>query len=99
MQRWLAPGRSANFSVHDVMKPLRFAIFGAGFWTRYQLAAWRELRGVECVAICNRTRAKAEAVASEFGIPAAYDDPEKLLREVKPDFVDNITEVQFLLHP
>ena len=75
------------------MKPLRFAIFGAGFWTRYQLAAWRELGGAECVAIYNRTRAKAEAIASEFSIPAVYDDPEKLLREAKPDFVDNITEV------
>ena len=73
--------------------PLRFAVFGAGFWTRYQLAAWRELRGVECVAIYNRTTAKAEATARDFGIPAVYDDAEKLLREIKPDFVDNVTEV------
>lgn len=73
--------------------PLRFAIFGAGFWTRYQLSAWRELRGVECVAIYNRTAAKAESIAREFGIKAVYDDAGKLLHEVKPDFVDNITEV------
>ena len=73
--------------------PLRFAVFGAGFWTRYQLAAWRELRGAECVAIYNRTTAKAEALARDFGIPAVYDDAEKLLREIKPDFVDNVTEV------
>ena len=73
--------------------PLRFAVFGAGFWTRYQLSGWRELRGVECVAIYNRTAARAEALAREFGIAAVYDDAEKLLREVKPDFVDNITEV------
>jgi predicted dehydrogenase len=72
---------------------LRFAVFGAGFWARYQLAGWRELRSVRCAAIYNRTRAKAEALAGEFDIPAVYDDPEKLLREVKPDFVDNITEV------
>jgi predicted dehydrogenase len=75
------------------MKPLRFAVFGAGFWTRYQLAAWREVGGVECVAIYNRTRAKAEALAAEFGIPAVHDDPARLLREARPDFVDNITEV------
>ena len=72
---------------------LRFAIFGAGFWARYQLSAWRELRGAQCVAIYNRTASKAEAIARDFGIPAVYDDAEKLLREVKPDFVDNITEV------
>jgi predicted dehydrogenase len=75
------------------MKTLRFAVLGAGFWARYQLAAWRELTGVECVAIYNRTRARAESLAGALGIPAVYDDAEKLLREVKPDFVDNITEV------
>jgi hypothetical protein len=63
----------------------------AGLWTRYQLSAWRELRGVEWVAICNRTAPKAEAIAREFGIAAVYNGAEKLLREVKPDFVDNIT--------
>jgi len=73
--------------------PLRFAIFGAGFWTRYQLPAWREVRGASCVAIYNRTPARAESLAREFGIPAVYGDAEKLLREVKPDFVDIITEV------
>jgi predicted dehydrogenase len=76
-----------------IMSNLRFAIFGAGFWTRYQLAAWRELGGVECVALYNRTRSRAEAMAREFGIPAVYDDPERLLREVRPEFVDNITEI------
>ena len=75
------------------MKPLRFAIFGAGFWARVQLAAWREVGGVECVAIYNRSRDKAEAFARDLGVPAVYDDAERLLREVKPDFVDNITEV------
>lgn len=75
------------------MKQRRFAIFGAGFWVRYQLAAWRELGGVECVAIYNRTRDSAEALAAACGIPAVYDDAERLLREAKPDFVDNITEV------
>ena len=42
--------------------PLRFAVFGAGFWARYQLGAWRELAGAECVAIYNRTRVKAETL-------------------------------------
>lgn len=75
------------------MKPLRFAIFGAGFWARCQLSAWREIGGVECVAIYNRSRDKAEEFARDLGIPAVYDDAGKLLREEKPDFVDNITEV------
>src|SRR5258705_275168 len=75
------------------MKPFRFAIFGAGFWARCQLAAWHEVGGVECVAIYNRSRPRAEALAREFGISAVYDDAEKLLREVKPEFLDNINEI------
>lgn len=71
------------------MKPLRFALFGAGFWSRFQLAAWRELPGAECVAVYNRTPGKAEAL----GIRAVYEDPEALLTKEKPDFVDVVTDV------
>ena len=72
---------------------MRFAIFGTGFWARYQLAAWRELPGVECVALYNRTRHKAEALAREFGVPTVYDDPEKLLQQERLDFLDIISDV------
>lgn len=75
------------------MSNLRFAILGIGFWSRFQLAAWRELEGAECVALYNRTRAKAEALAQEFGVPSIYDDPEELLRRERLDFIDVITDV------
>jgi predicted dehydrogenase len=71
------------------MKRLRFALFGAGFWSRFQLAGWRELPGVECVAAWNRTSSKAKAL----GVPAVYEDPEELLIREKPDFVDIVTDV------
>ena len=71
------------------MKPLRFALFGAGFWSRFQLSGWRELPGVECVAAWNRTLSKAKAL----GVPAVYEDPEELLVREKPDFVDIVTDV------
>lgn len=74
------------------MKELRFAIFGTGFWSRYQLAAWRELDGARCVALYNRTPGKAEALAREFEVPAVYDDPEELLEREQPDFIDIITD-------
>ena len=75
------------------VKPLRFAILGTGFWARYQLAAWRELPGAECVALYNRTRAKAEALGREFGITAIYDDPAELFARAQIDFGDIITDV------
>ncbi len=77
--------------------PLRFAIFGTGFWARFQLAAWRELEGVQCVALFNRTVAKAQQLAAQFDIPAVYGDAEALLKAERLDFLDIITDVE--THP
>jgi predicted dehydrogenase len=77
--------------VTDAPRPLRFAVFGAGFWARFQLAAWREVGGVECVAIFNRSRDRAQALADAFSIPSVYDDPSELLGREQLDFVDIIT--------
>ncbi len=82
-----------NSTNHSKCSPLRFAMFGCGFWSRYQLAAWQELDGVECVALYNRTRSKAEKLATEFHVAAVYDDAEELLKCEKLDFVDIVTDV------
>jgi predicted dehydrogenase len=76
------------------MADLRFALFGTGFWANYQLAGWQAVGGVECVALYNRTRAKAEKLAANFGVPAVYDNPEALLDQEKLDFVDICTAVE-----
>lgn len=44
------------------------------------------------MAIYNRTRARAEALAAEFGVPAVYDDAEALVRRERPDFLDIVTD-------
>lgn len=75
------------------MDDLRLAIFGCGFWAQFQIAAWRELPGVQVVALYNRTRARADALATMFDIPAVYDDPETLLRTESLDAMDIITDV------
>ncbi len=74
-------------------KNLRFAVIGTGFWANYQIAAWKELEGVEIVAVYNRTRPKAEAIATKFGIRAVYDNIDALLYTERLDFVDIITDV------
>ncbi len=48
------------------MTDLKFAVFGTGFWSHYQIPAWFEVGGVDLVAVYNRTVAKAEAVAEKF---------------------------------
>lgn len=75
------------------MKKLRFAILGTGFWSQFQLGAWQELEGAECVALYNRTKSKAEELAKRFNVPHVYDDAEELMKNEKLDFIDIITDV------
>ncbi|WP_276370673.1 Gfo/Idh/MocA family oxidoreductase [Chryseolinea sp. H1M3-3] len=72
---------------------LRFAVIGTGFWANYQIPAWMELEGVELVALYNRTKPKAEALAHKFKVPRVYEYIEDLLKNEKLDFVDIITDV------
>ncbi len=72
---------------------LRFAVLGTGFWANYQIPAWMELDGIELVAVYNRTKAKAEAVADKFKVPHVYDDAQALIDREQLDFVDIITDV------
>jgi len=74
------------------MGKLRFAIFGCGFWSQFQLGGWQELDGAECVALYNRTKSKADDLARRFGVPRTYDDPEALMKNEELDFIDIITD-------
>lgn len=75
------------------MEKLKFAVFGCGFWSKFQIGAWSELDGVELVAVYNRTKEKAEKIARYFGVPHIYDNPWDLYKNEHPDFVDIITDV------
>jgi predicted dehydrogenase len=79
------------------MSRLRFGIAGAGFWTPFQLNGWLEVAGLECVAIANRTRSRAEALAARFSIPHVFDSPEEMLAAGGLDFLDIVTSVD--THP
>ena len=70
------------------MNPSKFAVIGVGFWSRFQIAAWREVEGAELLALCDRDRAKAEVAAQRFSVPRVYADAKELLRSESLDFVD-----------
>ena len=75
------------------MPDLNYAVFGTGFWSQFQIAAWNQVGGVKAVACYNRTAARAEKVAARFNIPKVYSNPEELLQNEKIDFMDIITEI------
>jgi predicted dehydrogenase len=50
----------------------RIGVVGCGFWSRFQVAAWGEVKGARVVAACDRERGKAEALSARFGIPGVF---------------------------
>lgn len=72
---------------------LRGTLIGCGFFAENHLNAWRELDGVDLVAVCDLNEAAAERAAEKFGVRRFYTDAEKMLREEKPDFVDIVTTI------
>jgi predicted dehydrogenase len=76
------------------MQPLQLGIIGCGFWAHYQVAAWRELAGVEVVAVCDKDLNKAKNLATKFGITKVYQDAVNLLQNEQLDVIDVITNVE-----
>ncbi|MCC7355599.1 MAG: Gfo/Idh/MocA family oxidoreductase, partial [Anaerolineae bacterium] len=72
---------------------LRGATFGIGNVSVYQMRAWQVIPGERIAALANRTRARAETMGQEFGIPPAhvYGDYRELLSHETLDFVDIAT--------
>lgn len=71
---------------------LRGALIGCGFFAQNHLHAWRDLAGqVDLAAVCDMDRAKAEAAAAKFGVPAVYTDAADMLGRERLDFVDIAT--------
>ena len=68
---------------------MRYVVAGTGFWSAFQIAAWREIPGVELVGAWNRTPEKAR----RFGVPV-YESVGQILDEAKPDFLDIISAVE-----
>lgn len=73
------------------MTSIKLAISGTGFFSRFHYRAWKRIPEIELVAICNRSRDRAQEFANEFGAPNVYTDFEDMLHRAKPDLVDIVT--------
>ena len=65
----------------------KVAIVGAGYMAREHIRAFQDVPGVTVVGVHSRTRAKAEALAKEFGPIAVYDSVDELYEKTKADLV------------
>jgi predicted dehydrogenase len=73
------------------MKPIRTAIFGAGFMGRVHLEAVRRLESVEVAAIAGRNAEVARRLAAGFSIATIATDYRDVLRDPAIDAVDICT--------
>ena len=72
---------------------LRGAMLGTGSIAIHHMRAWQAIPHVDMVALANRTKPRAEALAVETGLESAriYSDYHELLAEETLDFVDIAT--------
>lgn len=54
------------------MRTPALGLVGAGFWAKFQTAAWGEVPGARVAAICDRDEAKAAVLARTLGIQNIY---------------------------
>lgn len=69
------------------MRELSIAIVGAGGMAREHAKAFASLPGVTVAGLTSRTRAKADALATEMGIPVVTDSIDDLRRQTNADLV------------
>lgn len=71
-------------------KTIKVGVVGGGFG-RTHLLAYRATPGVEVTSFCQRTKASAERVARDFGIPHVFTDYREMLSQAELDAVSLTT--------
>lgn len=66
-------------------------IIGTGGFAPNHLHGWREVDGVEIVAVCDLEENRVQQVARAFEIGHAYTDATEMMRNANLDFVDIVT--------
>ncbi|WP_457831633.1 Gfo/Idh/MocA family protein, partial [Staphylococcus aureus] len=69
------------------------ALIGCGFFATNHLHAWKEIPGVEIVALCDSDVTRLASAGENFGIDRRYGDAASLFAAESLDFVDIATTV------
>ncbi len=70
------------------------ALIGCGFFAQNHLHAWKDVKGAEILALCDRDEKRLSETAQAFGIARTYRDAAEMLALEELDFVDIATTVQ-----
>ncbi len=74
------------------MPELRGALIGCGFFAQNHLHAWQAVEGAKIVAVCDVDSARADSYRQVYGAERAFTDAAQMLTEMRPDFVDVVTQ-------
>ena len=69
----------------------RVAVAGCGWIAPFQVEGWRQVPGIEVVAVCDREVGRARQLAERYGIPWAGEDAAAMLDACRPDIIDVAT--------
>ncbi len=69
----------------------RVCLIGCGFFAHNHMSAWADLGDADVVAVCDRDRDRAQAMAKDFGVDAVFTDASEMLAAMAPDIVDIVT--------
>ena len=72
-------------------EPLKIAVAGAGYFSRFHTDAWSRMDGVVLAAICDRDVGRAKAVAEKHSVEQVHEDVAAMLDAVQPDVLDIAT--------
>jgi len=76
-------------------QPLRVAVIGTGYFSRFHYDAWHRIPDVAVAGICSLDVEAARAVAADLGRtgaePDVFQDAAAMLDAVEPDLVDIVT--------
>lgn len=72
---------------------MKGALIGCGFFAQNHLQAWRDIPGVEIVALCDSDESRLQSTAQSFGVTRVHTDAAEMLAMGGFDFVDIATTV------
>src|SRR5262245_226483 len=75
----------------NMQQPLRGALVGAGYFSRFHLDAWARTPGARLVAVCDVSEERARDAAAKATGAAVYADAAQMLARERLDFLDIAT--------
>jgi len=77
--------------VSRLSPPLRVAVIGTGYFSRFHYAAWQRMPDVELVALHALDEQTGKAIQHEFGVNHTFSDVNTLLDQSQADLIDIVT--------